>query len=280
MMIMTISEMTGIKEELGLSYAFISEISSVPVPTVQKIFTGETKRPRYQTLQALTRAFDRLLADAEKVSPGSPRSFIEESMSAYGSARARANKQLSSKKQGEFTVTDYYNWPDDERIELIDGVIYDMTAPTFSHQTLAAEAYRQISNYILNRGGGCRPFVSPVDVQLDCDSRTMVQPDVVIICDPSKMRSNRVVFGAPDFALEVLSPSTSKKDLFLKREKYRNAGVREFWIVDPSNEMVIVYLFDGGEKINIYPLFADIPVALYGGDLVISFKTIQDWLQE
>ena len=115
---------------------------------------------------------------------------------------------LADKKQGEYTIEDYYRIPDEQRVELIDGVIYDMSAPTINHQAVAGMIYLQIANQIRNRRGGCIPYFSPVDVKLGSDNRTMVQPDVIILCDPDQRRRWGIE-GAPDFLLEVLSPSTS-----------------------------------------------------------------------
>ena len=88
--------------------------------------------------------------------------------------------------------------PDEQRVELIDGYFYDMASPTFGHQSIGGEIHRQIANYIMEHGGNCRPFIAPVDVQLDCDERTMVQPDVGIVCDTSKIKRFGI-YGAPDF---------------------------------------------------------------------------------
>ena len=88
--------------------------------------------------------------------------------------------------------------------------------------------------------GHCKAFVAPVDVQLDCDDKTMVQPDILIVCDPDKL-IKQCVFGAPDFVAEVLSKSTKNKDMNLKLMKYKRAGVREYWLIDTENEKVITY---------------------------------------
>ena len=130
------------------------------------------------------------------------------------------------KKQGDYTLEDYYAIPDDIRVELIDGVIYDMSAPTSVHQLLTGFLFTQFMNHVMKEKGSCLPIVSPIDVQLDCDDRTMLQPDVVIVCDRKKV-VHRCVYGAPDFVLEILSPSSRKKDSIIKLNKYMNAGVRE-----------------------------------------------------
>ena len=190
---MTIEEMKEKKREHGYTYNMMSQMSGVPLGTVQKIFTGETKSPRYDTLEALARIFengdrDYLYAD-----------MVEDSGTAY-----------AAKVQGQYTLDDYYALPEDRRVELIDGCIYDMAAPSTIHQLIAGEVHRQISNFILEHDGPCMPFISPVDVQLDCDDKTMLQPDVVILCDIDRMKV-RCIYGAPDFVLEVISKSTMER---------------------------------------------------------------------
>ena len=93
--------------------------------------------------------------------------------------------------------------------------------------------------HVLDKKGACLPMISPIDVQLDCDDKTMVEPDVVIVCDRDKI-INRCIYGVPDFIIEVLSKSTKKKDSVIKLNKYLNAGVREYWMIDPMKKKVIV----------------------------------------
>lgn len=100
--------------------------------------------------------------------------------------------------------------------------------------------YRQIANFIMERGGSCRPLIAPMDTQLDCDEKTMVQPDVAILCRNDKIKKWGI-YGAPDFVLEVISPSTRRKDYTKKLSKYMTAGVREYWILDPCQQKLIVY---------------------------------------
>lgn len=140
-----------------------------------------------------------------------------------------------------YTYRDYRSWPDDERWELIRGEAWMMGAPTTAHQRLSAELYRAIFA-ALPEDGPCEVFYAPVDVLLprrpaddDDEVDTVVQPDLIVVCDPAKVRDS-FVRGAPDLVVEILSPSTSGKD---QREKYRvyeEAGVREYWIIDPAGK--------------------------------------------
>ena len=254
---MTIEEMKKRKTELGYTNAMIAELSGVPLGTVQKIFSGETVSPRYDTLIALQNLLRK-------------RSEVHDSAPYYAS---------SAKKQGEYTLDDYYALPEDQRFELIDGWLYEMLAPVPLHQRIAGEIHRQIANYILDHDGDCIPFISPIDVQLDCDNKTMVQPDVTILCKRDKM-TKKNLYGAPDFILEVISPSTRRKDYTKKLQKYIDAGVREYWILDPYAKRILVYFFEGDFYPVIYGLDGRVPVNIYDGKLEISMKHIKRWVEE
>ncbi len=260
---MTIEEMKTKKKDKGYTYAMMAEMSGVPLGTIQKIFSGETTAPRYDTLVALERIFE----DENKA----PRYTYNLKDDSHTGMIMDSGVAYSVKKQGEYTVDDYRAIPEERRVELIDGCIYDMAAPTTFHQLIAGEVYRQISNYILGKGGKCTPFISPVDVQLDCDEKTMIQPDVVILCDEDKLKAFGI-YGAPDFVLEVTSKSTKTRDYGKKLAKYMDAGVREYWIVNPYQKTILVYDFTGDVYPVIYGMDADVPVAIYHGELTINIS--------
>ena len=182
-------------------------------------------------------------------------------------------------RQGTYTIDDYLALPDDQRVELIDGVIYDMGAPTSWHQLIAGEIFFELRNYIKSNHGSCVPFIAPTDVQLDIDNRTMVQPDVMVICQRDRVNYKRI-FGAPDLVIEVLSPSTKVKDMLIKSAKYHNAGVQEYWMVDPGNETVSVFDFrDEDIRQALYTFEDRIPVLIYDGKLEIDMKEIAAYLK-
>ena len=145
-----------------------------------------------------------------------------------------------------YTYAGYSAWPEDERWELINGAAYAMAAPTMAHQAALLEIARQLGNFL--RGKPCRVFVAPFSVRLnaDEDDDTVVEPDILVVCDEKKLEDGKGVVGAPDFIVEVLSPSTAKHDLFRKFALYQDAGVREYWIADPEDKSLMAYLLRSG----------------------------------
>jgi len=143
------------------------------------------------------------------------------------------------------TYGDYLRWPEDVRYELIDGEAFMMApAPDLEHQEVAGEVFRQLANTLAD--GPCRALIAPVDVRLprlneaDDQIDTVVQPDVLVVCDPSRL-DRRGVRGAPDLVVEVLSRSTASHDHVRKRQVYERAGVKEYWLVHPTDRMVTIY---------------------------------------
>ena len=148
------------------------------------------------------------------------------------------------------TYADYRQWPDDERWELIDGVAYAMApAPTISHQILTGQLFRQIDQAL--DGTPCRALIGPVDVllpaanEIDEQVTTVVQPDILVVCDPAKVTENHIR-GAPDWIIEVLSPATARHDHLTKRALYERAGVREYWLVHPVDRVITLYTLKDG----------------------------------
>ncbi|MCI0667826.1 MAG: Uma2 family endonuclease [Methylococcaceae bacterium] len=143
------------------------------------------------------------------------------------------------------TYSDYLAWPENVRYELIDGAAYLMApAPELDHQEIAGEIFFQLRQAL--EGKPCRAFVAPLDVRLpkadESDERidTVVQPDILVVCDPAKL-DRRGVRGAPDFIVEVLSPATAGHDFLLKRRTYERAGVAEYWLVHPTDRLLTCY---------------------------------------
>ena len=268
---MTVEELKRLKLSLGYTNQDVANRSGVPLGTVQKIFAGVTTAPRRATLLAIEKALRGSYPGGK--SDDKTYDIVSDVKLAY---MGNNNPKGEYDRQGQYTIDDYYALPEDRRAELIDGVIFDMSAPAVSHQTIALEIALQLSE-CAKAHGNCHVLISPVDVQLDCDNRTMVQPDVVILCDPSK-NIDRCIYGAPDLVMEVLSPSTRKKDMVLKLHKYEHAGCREYWIIDPKNERVTVYIFDDDNITYLYTFDDKIPVGISNGECEVDFSIIKEAL--
>lgn len=149
-----------------------------------------------------------------------------------------------------YTFADVLTWDEDDRIEIINGEAFMMAPPSRVHQEISFEIGRQLGNYL--EGKRCRVYPAPFGVRLfekegdgPDDVDTMVEPDLSVICDHSKLDDHGCK-GAPDLVIEILSPSTRRHDRLVKLGLYQRAGVREYWIVDPENKSVQVFTLDGG----------------------------------
>ncbi|MCL2063811.1 MAG: Uma2 family endonuclease [Candidatus Cloacimonetes bacterium] len=185
--------------------------------------------------------------------------------------------QPIAEKNGFYTYKDYKTWDDDVRYELIDGVAYALAAPNQNHQRVLKSLTRQLDTYFEKKS--CELFISPSDVRLnhDTDDKTVVQPDLYVVCDKSKLDGQNCN-GAPDLVIEIVSPSTSNRDHYEKLHKYLEAGVLEYWTVDPDTQRIIIFIQDKGtlsfktygknEKLLSY-IFQDLIV-----DLSLVFKDV------
>lgn len=161
-----------------------------------------------------------------------------------------------------YTSEDYWNLPEGQRAELIDGKLYAMAPPNFIHQKINFALARKIADYIDASKGGCEVVPAPFAVNLDANDKTWVEPDISIICDKTKI-TEKGCKGAPDWVVEVISPSTQSRDYLKKLWLYQNAGVREYWIINPIMENVQVYTFDGEESSNQYSFNDEISVHIF-----------------
>lgn len=143
-------------------------------------------------------------------------------------------------QKGEYTTDFIYSLPDGERAELIDGQIYYMSPPNRRHQEIIGELFIAINNYIKSKGGSCRPYIAPFAVFLNKDDKTYVEPDISVICSPEKL-NDKGCSGAPDWIIEIVSPGSRRMDYSIKLFKYRSAGVREYWIVDPDKNRIMAH---------------------------------------
>ena len=170
-----------------------------------------------------------------------------------------------------YTTEDIYNLPEGERAELIDGQIYYMAPPTYRHQKLVMELATAIHNYIKAKKGSCEVILAPFAVFLNKDDTTYVEPDISVICDNSKL-NEKGCFGSPDWLIEIVSPSSKYMDYFTKLFKYRSSGVREYWIVDPMKNRIMVYSFEE-DTMEEYTFSDKVKCSIYD-DFEIDFSQI------
>lgn len=171
-----------------------------------------------------------------------------------------------------YTIDDIYALPEGQRAELIDGKIYMMAPPNTIHQNLVSGFTITIGSHIKSKGGSCKVIPAPFAVFLNKDDRNYVEPDISVVCDKNKL-DDRGCNGAPDWVIEVVSPSTSRVDYGVKLFKYRSAGVREYWIVNPMKKTVTVFDMEKEEKSNQYDFDDTIPSCIYE-DLKINITSL------
>lgn len=319
-MSMTLKEIKELKKQLGLTNAQLSDLSGVPLSTVQKVLGNTTSAPRNRTLRKLEEALigsrsGRAFSDPEVEIPPSVhgiQEFTEKERSAGSASCAQipdpdlsgsdasiagytgyrrdtdgillgeppAPYQTDSSSGGIHTLKDYYELPKERRAELIDGVFYDMAAPGGIHQDILLILGSLFREHIRKNKGGCKVYVAPRDVQLDPqDEKTIVQPDVLVVCDRKKI-TERCILGAPDFIAEILSPSTREKDLHLKAAKYSGAGVREYWIIDPEKGIILVYRFTESRFPACFSFADSISVGIWDDRLQIDFSSIREEISD
>lgn len=174
------------------------------------------------------------------------------------------------------TLEQYEALPENKRVEVFEGVIYNMASPSEIHQTISTELTTILNTYIKSKKGSCKVFHAPFDVKLNDAPLTIVQPDLMIVCDKNKLDGKRCN-GAPDFIIEIVSPSNPSDDYIRKAYYYKNAGVHEYWIVDPRRKTVTVNYFEGNIISVQYPFDSIIKVNIYD-DLLINFSEIANLL--
>lgn len=173
-----------------------------------------------------------------------------------------------------YTTEDIYALPDGTRAELIDGQLYYMAPPNRRHQKLAGMLYRKIADYIDLNNGSCEPYIAPFAVFLNADNRNYVEPDISVICDHNKL-TDKGCNGAPDWIIEIVSPGSRRTDYFTKLFKYRTSGVREYWIVDPEKNRILVYNFET-EDTGDYTFADSVQAGIYPG-FCINFAGLDIW---
>lgn len=171
------------------------------------------------------------------------------------------------------TLEEYEKLPEDIRAEVFDGQIFYMASPSQDHQAISLELASILLSYIKKKGGACKVFTAPFDVKFSDTPLTIVQPDLMIICDKTKLDGHRCN-GAPDFIIEIVSATNASDDYVKKLYYYQKYGVREYWIVDPIRKSIFVNYFEG-EKLSIpYTFASTVKVNIYE-DLYIDFSDIE-----
>lgn len=175
-----------------------------------------------------------------------------------------------------YTIDDIYALPDGERAELIDDQIYYMALPNTRHQRILSFLHLEIGNYIRANKGACEVFPAPFAVFLFADDSKYLEPDISVICDTDKLNDHGCN-GAPDWIIEIVSPGSRPMDYYTKLSLYRSAGVREYWIVDPMKQVVLVYDMEHAAAPAIYSFSDRIKANIYE-DLYIDFTDIAEQL--
>lgn len=174
-------------------------------------------------------------------------------------------------KENTYTIEDIYALPEGERAELIDGQIYYMDPPSRKHQRISTRLTSIIDRYIEDHQGQCQVYAAPFAVYLDESTNTYVEPDISVICDPNKL-NDKGCNGAPDWIIEIVSPASKRMDYYTKLFKYRTAGVKEYWIVDPDKSRIIVYNFEQS-TMDEYSFTDSVKAGIYN-DLLIDFNVL------
>ena len=317
---MLVETMIAIKKESKVTYQEVADKSGVPLSTVQKVLGGITnpRGKTLEALGAAMETFvspgsprrmgavsfpellvmyghEDILEKMKALKNRNASGELSDVNYGFNTGKSASSLQdnirlaefyeIYENEPGEYTVEDYEKLPDNIRVELINGRFYDMESPTKKHQVILREMMLQLSNAIKKNNGGCKDggckvYMAPSDVQLFDDDKTMVQPDLFILCKKEMISDIKRTHGAPEFVVEVLSKSTQMKDMTLKLQMYREAGVKEYWIVHPFSGYVIKCIFGENERTVIHTFDDTIPLAIYEGKISVDFAEIKQELIE
>ena len=276
------------KKKLKLTTAEIASMAELPVSTVSKIMTGETKNPSYVTIEKINEVLARKemlrriyvyfesLKEFIALNPEKSidqieygRKYFKEHSKDYDfSGDIYGNLALDKQK---ITLENIHQLGEDKQIELLDGHLIYNEAPNVKHQLLVQNIGRVIDAYISANNGNCRMFNVGINLYFEDDDNTLLIPDIVVLCDDSKLGESGIT-GSPDWIIEVVSPSTRRADYNNKMHKYMCQGVREYWIIDPEKERVTTYIQGEPMMAYVYGFEDVIPVYIYDGQLEIRIK--------
>ena len=298
---MDIKDLKERKKALKLTTAQLAYLADLPVGTVSKIMTGETKNPSYATIEKI----DRILLHEEMLQrlehyKNSLLNYIREHpeetvdqlvfernykkehelndtpipFSIKGANSSVNFGNLAIRRTDRITLTIYKEIGEDRQLELIDGHIIVNEAPGVSHQLMVQGLAGIIEEYIKKNNGKCRVFSAGVNVMPDEEMNTSVIPDLVVLCNDDILKEDGII-GAPDWIIEVASKSTRQRDYNTKMHKYMCAGVREYWVVDPLKEKVSVFIQGEPMMVYVYVFSDEIPVSVYNNELKICVGKIR-----
>ena len=276
---LTIAEMQKLKKQYGYSYAKLAELTGLPFGTLQKAMNGSTASPRYDTMCALNRFFEGLREGNGQSGQGWSGQAPGERP---GQGQPQEQPQPQERSNGSWVMsekTQYFREPGIEaydREKAAEAGRPGEASPILIHQDLQFLIHKAFYDYIRSQKLQYHTYSGPVDVQLAPDAPTMVHPDVLVVGDAEKLKSRRRIEGAPDLVVEILSDATRRKDTIEKQAKYADAGVREYWIVDPAGR---VMTFDWtGEEPDVFPHVYGrndkVPAAVFDGRCTIDFGDI------
>ena len=273
---MEIDEMIRIKQQRGYSIRQIAEYSGVPEGTVRKIFSGQTENPRVATIIAI----QKVLEGDESVYQGK-NYLYDKNASEYEFFNEASDKDkisivaetaFSYGQKSSMTLSDVEKLPEECRCELIDGVIYDMGTASIVHQDIVAEFVTQTRNYIKGKKSKCKVVGNP-GVQIFNDDHNLLVPDLAIICR-DKTPIEHYVKGAPEFCLEVISRWSVQRDYVVKLSKYAQAGVGEYWIIDPFKKMITIYSKAEEYAPTIIPIKGKRSLQVFGSEFELDLDEI------
>lgn len=258
---MDIQELKRQKKEAGLTNKEISELSDIPLSTVNKIFSGATENPRYSTLLAIEEVIKTKSKIPFTYDPSTQETMVVREAAALYQFHGRSYEEQDIDRLSEGTLA-----------ELIKQKLFMFAAPGRTHQLIISNLMFQISLHIHTNQGKCQVYPAPFDVRLFGDDSTIVQPDISVICNPDIL-TERGCDGAPDWIIEVASKSNASHDYVTKLMQYQKAGVREYWIVDPDKQMIHVYNFEDPSKTDSYSIMDEVPSGIFDG-LVIKLTCL------
>ncbi|MDD6195125.1 MAG: Uma2 family endonuclease [Lachnospiraceae bacterium] len=292
---MTVEELRKRKKRLKLTTQQLALLAELPLGTVSKILTGETKNPSYLTIEKLEATIEKeeMLARVEAYQKAMHQYFLEhpedegnqkkfeeiyrkvnrlnDAPIPYAVPREEESAMYGSLalQDQRITINELSKMGESRDLQLIDGHLVVSEMAGVSHQRMVKRLGRSISDFVEKKQGTCEVFDVGVNVYLDEDEYTLVIPDIAVVCNPSQI-TERGVVGAPDWVIEVVSPSTRQNDYHKKLHKYMDAGVREYWIVDMDRRMVSVCINGEPMQVTIYSFDDEIPVHIYEGELCIT----------